>query len=103
MHTNGVSHSIVADDSAGVEAIVDWLAFVPRNRDEQAPVYVLALPQSVLPSVVDAIDRKVEWLPPVGSPYDSRKLITGDGDINGNGEWISGLVDRGSFVETLSA
>ncbi len=103
MHTNGVSHSIVADDAAGVEAIVEWLAFVPRNRDEQAPVYLLSPSESVLPTVADAIDRKVEWLPPVGSPYDSRKLITGDGDINGNGEWMSGLVDRGSFVETLSA
>jgi acetyl-CoA carboxylase carboxyltransferase component len=103
MHTNGVSHSIVADDSAGVEAIVEWLAFVPRNRTEQAPIYLLAPSDSVMPTVIDAVDRKVEWMPPVASPYDSRKLITGDGDINGSGEWISGLVDRGSFVETLSA
>lgn len=103
MHTNGVSHTIVADDSAGVEAIIEWLSFVPRTRKEQAPVYLLEQSNSVMPSVIDAVDRKVEWLPPVASPYDSRKLITGDGDINGNGEWISGLVDRGSFVETLSA
>jgi acetyl-CoA carboxylase / biotin carboxylase 1 len=103
MHTNGVSHSIVPDDSAGVEAIVEWLAFVPRTRTEQAPIYLLAPSDSVMPTVIDAVDRKVEWMPPVASPYDSRKLITGDGDINGSGEWISGLVDRGSFVETLSA
>jgi hypothetical protein len=93
----------VPDDSAGVEAIVEWLAFVPRTRTEQAPIYLLAPSDSVMPTVIDAVDRKVEWMPPVASPYDSRKLITGDGDINGSGEWISGLVDRGSFVETLSA
>jgi hypothetical protein len=103
MHTNGVSHSIVADDSSGVEAIVEWLAFVPRNIKEQAPVLLLGPSDSVLPKVIDPIDRKVEWLPPLASPYDSRKLITGDGDFNGSGEWIAGLVDRGSFVETLSA
>ena len=103
MHTNGVSHSIVADDSAGVEAMVEWLAFVPRNRTEQPPVFVLAPSDSALPTLIDSVERKVEWLPPVASPYDSRKLITGDGDINGSGEWLAGLVDRGSFVETLSA
>jgi len=26
-------------------------------------------------------------------------VITGDGDVNGSGEWAAGLVDRGSFLK----
>jgi len=68
MHTNGVSHSIVADDAAGVEAMVEWLAFVSRSKLEQPPVFVLAASATVLPPLIDPVDRKVEWLPPVASP-----------------------------------
>ena len=42
---------------------------------------------------------QVEWTPPRG-PYDPRLLLTGQFDEKEN-RWLRGLVDTGSFVETL--
>eukprot|EP00966_Prymnesium_polylepis_P063853 1481103-Prymnesium_polylepis.1 len=62
-----------------------WLSFVPPTTE--------CLPPSL--PIVDPVDRLVEAYPVAGAPYDPRTLLTGDGAK-------SGLLDAGSFVETLS-
>jgi acetyl-CoA carboxylase/biotin carboxylase 1 len=53
MAPNGVAHQVVADDQAGVAAMMDWLSFVPRTADA-GPA---ALPAT------DPVDRLVDFLP----------------------------------------
>mmetsp|Transcript_32468 Transcript_32468/g.74377 ORF Transcript_32468/g.74377 Transcript_32468/m.74377 type:complete len:2019 (-) Transcript_32468:454-6510(-) len=84
MGGNGVSHLIVTSDLEGCVRIVEWLSFVPPT---------VQAPPPCLP-IVDPVDRKVEVYPLPGTPYDPRMLLCGDGVK-------SGLLDKGSFVETL--
>ncbi|ODV90582.1 hypothetical protein CANCADRAFT_2313 [Tortispora caseinolytica NRRL Y-17796] len=88
MFKNGVSHATVRDDMAGVQKIVDWLAFVPAERNAPLPI---------APSE-DGWDRDVTFLPPKGV-YDVRHLIAGRESDNG---FEYGIFDKGSFQETLS-
>jgi acetyl-CoA carboxylase carboxyltransferase component len=38
MHHNGVTHVTVPDDYTGVQAICQWLAFVPKRRNAPLPI-----------------------------------------------------------------
>ncbi len=88
MYRNGVSHMTANDDFAGVSKIVEWLSFIPAQRN---------LPVPIIPSV-DTWDREIVYTPPNKQPYDVRWLIGGKQDEDG---FQSGLFDRNSFVETL--
>jgi acetyl-CoA carboxylase / biotin carboxylase 1 len=88
MYRNGVSHMTANDDFAGVSKIVDWLSFVPAQRN---------LPVPITPSV-DSWDRDCIFTPPGKAPYDVRWLIGGKQDEEG---FQPGLFDKDSFVETL--
>ncbi|KAI2617262.1 acetyl-CoA carboxylase [Hypomontagnella submonticulosa] len=88
MYRNGVSHLTANDDFAGVCKIVDWLSFVPAQRN---------LPVPITPSL-DTWDREVIYSPPGKAPYDVRWLIGGKQDEDG---FQPGLFDKDSFVETL--
>ena len=68
--------------------IVEWLSFVRKHVEAPLP----CLP------IVDPIERTVDVYPLAGTPYDPRDLLCG---VATDGEWTSGLLDRGSFVETL--
>jgi len=85
MGGNGISHLLVDSDLEGVHAMVQWISFVPCTVDAPLP----CLP------ITDPVDRDISFYPPSGQPYDPRKLLTGDGQL-------SGLLDVGSFVETLA-
>jgi len=85
MGGNGISHLLVDSDVEGIEKIVQWVGFIPCRVGAPAP----CLP------IVDPIERDVGFYPPCGTPYDPRQLLTGDGTK-------SGLLDAGSFVETLA-
>ena len=50
--------------------------------------------------VSDPIERPVLARPTPGTPYDPRQLLCGAAAPGG--EWLPGLLDHGSFVETLS-
>ncbi|KAK9423006.1 putative Acetyl-CoA carboxylase [Seiridium unicorne] len=88
MYRNGVSHLTANDDFAGVSQIVDWLSFVPAQRN---------LPVPITPSI-DSWDRECIFTPPGKAPYDVRWLIGGKQDEEG---FQPGLFDKDSFVETL--
>jgi len=115
MYPNGVTHVVVNDDLHGVMKCLQWLSYIPSTR--------LALPP--IPNVnnlFDRIDRKVDYKPNKGQMYDPRQLLTGtyskedsdkskqeqgqghgqgdDGQEQG-GHWLSGLFDRGSWIELL--
>lgn len=88
MYRNGVSHMTANDDFAGVSKIVEWLSFIPAQRN---------LPVPITPSI-DTWDREIGYTPPNKQPYDVRWLIGGKQDEEG---FQSGLFDKDSFVETL--
>ncbi|ANB10966.1 acetyl-CoA carboxylase ACC1 [Sugiyamaella lignohabitans] len=89
MYRNGVSHLTANDDLAGVEKIVNWMSYVPAQRNLPVPILSLG----------DNWDRDVEFVPSKSEPYDVRWLIAG----RENGDHFeAGLFDKGSFQETLS-
>jgi acetyl-CoA carboxylase/biotin carboxylase 1 len=88
MYTNGVSHQVVEDDMDGVQAILQWLTYVPSKRGAS----------TVAPPVLDVLGRKVEWTPPP-LPHDPRNMLAGG--ANEVGEWASGFFDKGSWTELL--
>lgn len=93
MYANGVSHRVVKDDLEGVQEILQWLSFVPIDR---------LIPSTSLPPssrTRDNPNRSVNWSPQMGVPYDPRNLIEG---AVIDGQWVGGLFDRGSFIESMS-
>ena len=58
MAANGVSHHIVEDDLAGVEAMLKWLAFVPATFPGTLPIL----------RSTDPIGRDIEYVPQKGRP-----------------------------------
>lgn len=111
MYRNGVTHLTAVDDLHAVRAAVRWLSYVPATKTS-------ALPR--MPNT-DSWDREVEYAPPAG-PYDPRFLLAGTSSPQTNGvnghtspsngtsrsprldestPWTSGILDRGSWQETL--
>lgn len=56
MAANGVSHHTVEDDLAGVEAMLNWLAFVPATFPGSLPLL----------KSTDPIGRAIEYAPQQG-------------------------------------
>jgi len=78
----------VANDKEGMQAVLDWLSYIPATYSGIAPVV----------SVGDPVDRKVGFLP-TKAPYDPRHML--DGATLADGTYVSGFFDRGSFKEYL--
>ena len=89
MYKNGVSHLIANNDFEGVRIFIDWLSYIPAQRNLPVPVLETG----------DKWDRDVEYTPTRNEPYDVRWLIAGRETDNG---FEHGLFDKGSFMETLS-
>ncbi|EGW34547.1 uncharacterized protein SPAPADRAFT_134536 [Spathaspora passalidarum NRRL Y-27907] len=89
MYKNGVSHLTANDDLEGVQKIMEWLSYVPAQR---------GMPVPILESE-DPWDREIDYYPPKQEAYDVRWMIEGR---EVDGEFESGLFDKGSFQETLS-
>lgn len=94
MHPNGVTHSVVTDDVAGVGAILGWLSYVPRIRGDPLPIVESR----------DPVFRPITARPPPGGqPYDPRTKLIG-GEVNscgGENRFLSGIFDKDSWVEYL--
>ncbi|KAB8527784.1 hypothetical protein FH972_025436 [Carpinus fangiana] len=88
MYKNGVSHMTATDDFEGVSKIVKWMSFVPDRKNNPIPIS----PSS------DVWDRDIAYYPPQKQTYDVRWLISGQ---ENDGEFLSGLFDKGSFEESL--
>ncbi|OQR88272.1 acetyl-CoA carboxylase [Achlya hypogyna] len=91
MHNNGVTHLTSANHIHGIASILTWLSFVPAVRGGPLPVRDVA--------GVDAIERPNAYTP-TRVAYDPRELLTGKAV---DGAWLSGFLDKDSFVETLAA
>ncbi len=61
MVPNGVTHEVVPNDQEGVNAMLDWLAYVPKDINSQPPIL----------APTDPIERDVEFMP-TKTPYDPR-------------------------------
>ena len=88
MFANGISHIIVNDEINGVISMLDWLSYIPKSRGNPIPTI----------DSVDPIDRNIDFIP-TKSPYDPRHMLAGYQDNKG---WVSGFLDKGSFIETLA-
>jgi acetyl-CoA carboxylase/biotin carboxylase 1 len=84
MVPNGVTHLEVENDQEGVDAILDWLSYVPKKVGD--------LPASR--KNADPVTRPVKWRP-TKAPYDPRLLFTGTRSQ-------PGFFDKGSFKEYLA-
>lgn len=93
MYRNGVSHMTATDDFAGISKIVEWMSFVPKERNAPVPIS----PSS------DAWDRDIEYTPPQKQTYDVRWMIAGrHADLEDeSSDFEPGLFDKDSFVESL--
>jgi len=91
MYANGISHLVSKDHLNAVTQAIEWLAFVPSVRGGILPITDMR--------GMDRVERKIDFCPTPGVPYDPRILLTGGEGTSG--EWLSGFFDRGSFVETL--
>lgn len=87
MATNGVVHLTVSDDLEGVSSILKWLSFVPPYVGGPLPIC----------KPLDPPERPVEYF--VENSCDPRAAIRGVLDSNGN--WVGGIFDKDSFIETL--
>ncbi|KAG8455711.1 hypothetical protein GDO86_001775 [Hymenochirus boettgeri] len=90
MCNNGVSHSIVPDDFEGVYTILEWLSYMPKDKQSRVPV--------IQPT--DPIDRQIEFIPSK-APYDPRWMLAGRPHPTIKGAWQSGFFDHGSFREIM--
>ena len=95
MAANGVSHQVVRTDLEGVQAIVQWLDFVVP-QDASLPVT-----PSLSATCDDNPERPIAYVPLNDTPRDPRLLVTGA--ETGEGVFLGGLLDRGSFVEYQAA
>ncbi|KAL5612714.1 hypothetical protein BROUX41_004198 [Berkeleyomyces rouxiae] len=93
MYRNGVSHMTANDEFEGVSKIIEWLSFVPKERNAPVPVS----PSS------DPWDRDVIYTPPQKQPYDVRWMIAGrhEDPDSPDSTFEPGLFDKDSFVEAL--
>ncbi|KAL5982106.1 acetyl-coenzyme-A carboxylase [Asimina triloba] len=87
MATNGVVHLTVSDDLEGISAILNWLSYVPPYVGGPLPIL----------GSLDPPERPVEYFPE--NSCDPRAAISGIQDSSGN--WLGGIFDKDSFVETL--
>ncbi|CAI1647626.1 hypothetical protein SEUBUCD650_0M03390 [Saccharomyces eubayanus] len=90
MYRNGITHLTASNDMKAIEQILTWLSYIPARRDMSIPIL----------ETTDRWDRDVGFKPVKQVPYETRWLIEGKPGING--EFQSGLFDKGSFFETLS-
>jgi acetyl-CoA carboxylase/biotin carboxylase 1 len=90
MYPNGVTHEVVANDREGMQAVVEWLSYTPKDFVSIAPA-----PKGPF---IDPPERKVEFIP-TKTPYDPRHMLAGT--TTADGIFVSGFFDKGSFKEYL--
>lgn len=93
MFPNGITHEVVANDREGMQAVVDWLSFVPKDFNSVSPV-----PSLTLADRIDPPSRPVEFVPSK-TPYDPRHMLAGT--TLPDGTFVHGFFDKGSFKEYL--
>ena len=91
MYKNGISHITTASDLDGALAIINYLSFIPDHKHGGIPVH----------SSGDTWDRTVDWKP-TKAAYDPRNFLAGvSEEVEGVPTYKSGILDAGSFFETM--
>jgi acetyl-CoA carboxylase/biotin carboxylase 1 len=89
MYPNGITHEVVQNDKEGMQAVVDWLNYTPKDFHSIAPHAL---------TFADPPSRKVEFTPSK-TPYDPRHML--GGTVLPDGSFQSGFFDKGTFKEYL--
>jgi len=89
MFPNGVTHEVVNNDREGMQAVLDWLSYTPKDFYSTSPP---------LQHVSDPFTRKIDFIP-TKTPYDPRHMLAGT--TLPDGTFISGFFDKNSFKEYL--
>jgi len=89
MYPNGVTHEVVQNDKEGMQAVVDWLNYTPKDFSSVSPA---------LENKADPPSRRVEFTPSK-TPYDPRHML--GGVVGSDGTYVSGFFDKGTFKEYL--
>lgn len=92
MYPNGVTHLEAANHMQGINSMLEWLSFVPAVRHGMQPIRDI--------SGIDTVERAITYYPGKTS-YDPRELIVGKTE-EASGKWLSGFMDKDSFVESLA-
>lgn len=67
MHNNGVSHKTEVNDNTGINTILKWLSYIPKDKiTKELPIL----------TPIDPIERDVEFSP-TKAPYDPRYMLAG--------------------------
>jgi acetyl-CoA carboxylase/biotin carboxylase 1 len=90
MGVNGISHHLVDDDLEGAVAILRWLSYA-------APELAASGRRPLPMPTADPPTRGIGYTVPFGVKLDPRSAIAGE--VGPDGDWRSGLFDRGSWVE----
>ncbi|KAL7421005.1 acetyl-coenzyme-A carboxylase [Cryptotrichosporon argae] len=91
MYRNGISHLTASSDLDGALQIINYLTFIPTKKGAAVPIFPTG----------DSWDRTVEWKPNK-APYDPRNFLAGcTEDVDGVATWRSGILDHGSWFETM--
>jgi len=93
MGPNGLTHIISETHMDAVKASINWLSYVPDRKGGYLPMLDI--------TGTDMVEREVSFVPPKGTPYDPRNLLSGTADST-DGLALTGLFDRGSFTECMA-
>merc|ERR1711988_752936 len=88
MYPNGITHEVVENDKEGMQAVLDWINFTPKDFSSSC---------AELKGAEDP-SREVEFTP-TKTPYDPRHMLAGT--TNTDGSFVSGFLDRDSFKEYM--
>eukprot|EP00597_Dinobryon_sp_UTEXLB2267_P000919 CAMPEP_0170061150 /NCGR_PEP_ID=MMETSP0019_2-20121128/2827_1 /TAXON_ID=98059 /ORGANISM="Dinobryon sp., Strain UTEXLB2267" /LENGTH=2072 /DNA_ID=CAMNT_0010266911 /DNA_START=9 /DNA_END=6227 /DNA_ORIENTATION=+ len=91
MYPNGVTHEVVLDDREGMQSVVDWLSYTPKD-------FLSTSPPLLHSELMDPPERPIDFLPSK-TPYDPRHMLAGLSQPDGS--FVSGFCDKGSFKEYL--
>jgi acetyl-CoA carboxylase/biotin carboxylase 1 len=87
-----VTHEVVRNDQDGVQAMMDWLEYIPKDFHSITPVLPMA-------HLIDPPTRPVGFTPSK-TPYDPRHMLAGT--TASDGTYLTGFFDKGTFKEYLS-
>ncbi|XP_014259658.1 acetyl-CoA carboxylase isoform X2 [Cimex lectularius] len=90
MYNNGVSHKTEPRDFDGINAIVRWLSYMPKDKTSLLPII----------TPIDPIDREITYTP-TKAPYDPRWMLEGRRSPSNPEIWESGFFDHGSWDEVM--
>jgi len=88
MYPNGISHEVVENDREGMEAVLDWINYTPKDFNSLQPI----------PTDAEDPSRPIDFMPSK-TPYDPRHML--EGTTSADGSFVTGFLDKDSFKEYM--